>query len=330
MAYAEVAELADAHDSKSCTFGCVGSTPTFGTMEKSKILIILGPTSSGKSALVVEIAKKFSGEVISADSRQVYIGLNIGTGKITKKEMDGIPHHLLDVVKPSEEFDVVQFKKLAEVKIEEILRRGKLPIIVGGTGFYIQAVVDGLVLPEVPANKKLRAELEEKSANELLDILEKLDPNRAGSINQTNKRKLIRAIEIAKALGRVPELKKNPKYEVLQIGLDIENAELRGKIHTRLVERIDAGMIEEGKSLEKGIGLERMIQLGLEYKYLALYLRGDLEKEEMIENLENAIWQYAKRQRTWFKRDKRIKWFKPGQEEEIFSLVQKFVNSWEI
>jgi tRNA dimethylallyltransferase len=295
--------------------------------QKPKILVILGPTATGKSGLAVRIAKKFSGEIISADSRQVYKGLDIGTGKITESEMDGIPHHLLDVIDPKNEFDVTQFKKLAEESIRYIVYNNKLPIIVGGTGFYIQSIVDGLVLPEVPPDQELRQKLERKSVEELLEQLEKLDPKRRiALVNQSNKRYIIRAIEVATVLGKVPELKKNPKYEVLQIGLDAGIEELKEKIHTRLIERIDLGMIEEGCRLEKEIGLDRMIQLGLEYKFLALFLKGELEKEEMIEKLEIAIGQYAKRQRTWFKRDKRINWFEPNESEKILALIQGFLN----
>jgi len=140
-------------------------------MKKPKIVVILGPTATGKSSLGVMIAKKFKGEIVSADSRQVYRGLDIGTGKITEEEMRGVSHHLIDVIEPDENFSVVEFKKLAEEKIKKILDRGKLPIIVGGTGFYIQAIVDGLVLPEVPPNEALRKELENKSIKELAEIL---------------------------------------------------------------------------------------------------------------------------------------------------------------
>jgi tRNA dimethylallyltransferase len=294
-------------------------------VKKPKILVILGPTAVGKSSIAVEVAKRFNGEIISADSRQVYIGLDIGTGKITKEEMNDVPHHLLDVSRPSEVFDISNYKKLAEEKIEDILSRGKLPIIVGGTGFYIQSIVDGLILPEVPPNKKLREELEKKSIEELLKQLEKLDPDRASSVNQSSKRHLIRALEIINTLGKVPELIKKPKYDTLQIGLDLEDKELKKRIHDRLIERINAGMISEGKRLEKEIGLERMIQLGLEYKYLALQLNEVLQEKEMREKLEKAIWQYAKRQRTWFKRDKKIHWFEPNQLDSILKLIQKFL-----
>jgi tRNA dimethylallyltransferase len=299
-------------------------------MEKPKILVILGPTATGKSALAVEIAKKFNSEIVSADSRQVYIGLDIGTGKITNKEMEGIPHHLIDIVKPDEDFSVQKFKKLAEVKIDEILSRKKLPIIVGGTGFYIQAIVDGLVLPEVPPNKKLREELESKSVEELNKILENLNSKSSTMIyhggESANKRRVIRAIEIVKALGEIPKLQKNPKYEALQIGLNLDGQSVRSRISHRLKERINTGMIGEGKKIAKKIGYERMIKLGLEYKFLALYLKGEMSEIDMIEKLEIAINQYAKRQRTWFKRDGRIKWFRPDQKKEVFEGIRRFLE----
>ena len=173
---------------------------------KTKLLIILGPTASGKSDLAVQLAKKYNGEIISADSRQVYKGLNIGTGKITKKEMSGIKHHLLDVTDPKKVFTVSQFKTLVEIAIADISSRGKLPIICGGTGFYIQAVVDNIILPEVPPNKKLREKLNKKTTTELFEILKKLDNERAKNIDAKNPRRLIRAIEIAEKLGKVPPL----------------------------------------------------------------------------------------------------------------------------
>ncbi|HJN63071.1 MAG TPA: tRNA (adenosine(37)-N6)-dimethylallyltransferase MiaA [Candidatus Paceibacterota bacterium] len=293
-----------------------------------KILIILGPTTSGKSDLAVKIAKEFNGEIISADSRQVYKGLDIGTGKITKDEMENVPHYLLDAVRPSEKFDVIQFKKLAEEKVNEILEREKLPIVVGGTGFYIQSIVDGLVLPEVPPDEELRTKLEGKSAEELYKELQKLDPNRSLSIQSDNKRRLIRAVEIVKTLGKVPDLEKKPKYETLQIGLNLDDGELKERIKNRLLERMEKGMIEEVEKLNKeGLSFERMINLGLEYKYLAYFLKGEMDKKEMIEKLNIAIRQYAKRQKTWFKRDERIKWFRPEENKRIFELIQVFLNS---
>jgi len=295
-------------------------------LNKPKILVILGPTATGKSNLAVKIAKEFNGEIISADSRQVYKGLDIGTGKITKKEMRGIPHHLLDIMNPKQNFTIVKFQKLAEEKIDKILEKEKLPIIVGGTGFYIESIVDGLVLPNVPPDKKLRKELEKKSVEELLKILEKISPDIIGLIKQTDKRRLIRRIEIAKTLGKIPKIKKLPKYNSLQIGLELNNDELKKRIKKRLTERIDEGMIDEARKLhKKRLSFKSMINLGLEYKYLAFFLQNKISENEMIQKLEIAIWQFAKRQRTWFKRDKRIKWFQPKQTKEIREEIKNYL-----
>ncbi|MDQ5971125.1 MAG: tRNA dimethylallyltransferase, partial [Patescibacteria group bacterium] len=171
---------------------------------KPKIIVILGQTSTGKSDFAVQMAKEIGGEIISADSRQVYKGLDLGTGKITKKEMRGIPHHLLDVANPKKTFTVSDYKKITEKKISEISKNSKVPILCGGTGFYIDAIVSGQIFPEVPPNKLLRKELENKSKEELFKILKKLDKNRAETIDKDNPVRLIRAIEIAEALGSVP------------------------------------------------------------------------------------------------------------------------------
>ncbi len=276
---------------------------------KPKILVILGPTASGKSALAVEMARKLGGEVISADSRQVYKGLNIGTGKITKREMKGVPHHLLDIVDPKKQFSVMEFKTLAEKAIEDILSRGKLPIICGGTGFYIQAIVDGTVLPEVAPNIRLRSVLEKKTAVELFTILKKLDSKRAKEIDRNNPRRLVRAIEIARALGKNPIIKSEPKYKPIQIGIKLSDKELKKRIEKRLISRMKQGMIEEAEKLHKnGLSWKRMQALGLEYRYLAKFCQDKISHPELISELKTEIWHYAKRQMTWFKRDKRIKW----------------------
>ncbi|MFA6273538.1 MAG: tRNA (adenosine(37)-N6)-dimethylallyltransferase MiaA [Candidatus Paceibacterota bacterium] len=282
---------------------------------KPKVIVILGPTSSGKSDLAVKIAKKVNGEVISADSRQVYKGMNLGTGKITKKEMLGVPHYLLDVVNPKKRFSVSEYKKLADKKIKEIISRNKVPIICGGTGFYIDAVVNGIIFPEVPPNNKLRKILNKKNTNQLFKILKKLDKSRAKNIKekneQNNKVRLIRAIEIAKYLGKVPKIKtaKLP-YQFIKIGLYLPTNILKNRINKRLLVRIKAGMISEAKNLHKnGLPFKRMEEFGLEYRQLALYLQKKITKEQMIEKLNSEIYKYAKRQMTWFKRDKEIKWF---------------------
>lgn len=295
---------------------------------KQKVIVILGQTATGKSSLAVKLAKKFNGEIISADSRQVYKGLNIGSGKITKKEMLGIPHYLLDVANPKRQFSVAQYKKLADKKIAEIQRQNKIPIIVGGTGFYIQAIVDNLILPNVKPNYKLRKTLEKKSTKELFEILKKLDKKRANEIEKDNPRRLIRAIEIAKTLGKVPNLEASPpSREILQIGLKLQDKELKEKIHQRLFARIKKGMISEIKKLHKqGLSWKRLESLGLEYKYLALFLQNKINKTEMLEKLETKIWHFAKRQMRWFKRDNRIKWFNPSKIKTIEKEINKFLK----
>ncbi|OHA19213.1 MAG: tRNA (adenosine(37)-N6)-dimethylallyltransferase MiaA [Candidatus Taylorbacteria bacterium RIFCSPHIGHO2_01_FULL_45_63] len=297
-----------------------------------KILVIVGQTATGKSSLAVKFAKKLNGEVISADSRQVYKGLDIGTGKITKKEMRAVPHHLLDIANPKKRFTVVEYAEKARPAIAAIAGRDKLPIIVGGTGFYISALVDGVVFPDVPPNPKFRKQLAKKSASELFGMLRKLDANRAKNIDPKNIRRLIRAIEIAKnaertRIRRGPDADKmHPPYNTLFIGLTLPKEELQKRIHHRLLKRLKQGMIKEAQLLhKKGLLFKRMEELGLEYRYLALYLKKQISKTEMIEKLETEIWRYARRQMTWFKRDKRIRWFSPTQTKQIKSEVKRFL-----
>lgn len=278
---------------------------------KPKILVIVGPTSIGKSDLAVHLAKKFNGEVVSADSRQVYKGLDIGTGKITPAEMCGIPHHLVDIVSPKKKFSVSEYQKIATDKINNILERGKLPIICGGTGFYIQAVVDGIDLPEIEADQKLRKRLEKMSLSELQKKLQSLDPKRLKKIDQKNKVRLIRAIEIAEKLGKVPQIKKNIKYKAIIIGLYADREILDQKIRERLKKRLRRGLVKEVYDLHKnGLSWKRLEELGLEYRYISLFLRGIISRSQMLLELENKNIQYARRQMTWFKKDKRINWFK--------------------
>lgn len=297
------------------------------SQEKPKIIVILGPTASGKSALAVRIARAFKGEVISADSRQVYKGLDLGSGKITEKEMKGIPHHLLDVANPKRAFTVAQYKKLGEQAIQEIISRKKIPIICGGSAFYIQALVDGIVFPEVPPNKKLRAELEKKSTAQLCTILKKLDSRRFADIDTNNRHRLVRAIEISKTLGSVPKIKKvRGPYDFLFIGTMLDDIELKKKIKKRLLDRIDQGMIDEVKYLRKnGLSWKRLESFGLEYRAIAYFLQKKITKEEMISSLEKNIWDFTKRQKTWFKKDTRIQWFDPrdwgGVRKKIISSL---------
>lgn len=279
-------------------------------MEKRpKIVVIVGPTASGKSALAVKLARKFGGEIISADSRQVYRGMDIGTGKITQKEMRGVPHHLLSVVSPKKVFTVGDYVPMAERALRDILRRGKLPVICGGAGFYILALVDKLQLPNVPPNPALRKRLKKKTASKLFALLKRLDPAFALRIDRNNPHRLIRAVEIARALGHVPPLTAVSPYDPLFIGITLPKILLAKRIHKRLLARIRAGMLDEVRSLVKqGVSVKRMHSLGLEYRYCADHIKGTLTKEEFLLRLESAIRQYAKRQMTWFKKEKRIRW----------------------
>lgn len=287
-----------------------------------KILVVLGPTASGKSALAVKLAKRYNGEIISADSRQVYRGMDIGTGKITKKEMDGTPHYLLDVASPKQKFTVTRYQKLAGKAIKDILKRGKLPIICGGTGLYIDALLYGWKLPEVKPNWKLRSELDKKSTEQLFDQLKKLDPKRAAGIDGRNRRRLVRALEIVIATGESSHsniLQKAGilKYDTLKIGLKLPDEELKKRIKKRLQARIKRGMVREVEKLHaQGLSWNRLDSLGLEYRWISKYLRGEITKLEMIEKLDTEIWRYAKRQMTWFKRDKNIKWISSVREAD--------------
>lgn len=294
-------------------------------MNNPLVIVIVGSTSTGKSDLAVRIAQAYNGEVISADSRQIYKGLDIGSGKITKEEMCEIPHHGLDLVDPATRYSMADFQEYAFQKIKEIKERGKLPILCGGTGFFIQSIVDNLKLPDVPPNEILRKELEEKTVEELFQILKEKDPRKASTIDSQNPHRLIRAIEIAEALGTVPPVSKQPTpYKFLQIGLFLPKDELQEKIHQRIIYRIGIGMIEEVENLHTdGLSWERLKELGLEYRHVAEFLQNKISKEEMVETLTHKTNQFAKRQITWFKRDERIHWFKPDQEQAIFTLIEE-------
>ena len=288
--------------------------------------MILGPTASGKSALGVKLAKKINGEIISADSRQVYKGLDIGSGKITRKEMGGIPHYCLDIFSPKKIFTVVDFKKCAEKAIEKIFAKNKIPIIVGGTGLYIQAIVDNIVLPEVKPNWKLRKELEKKTTEEMFGMLKKLDPERARNIDAKNPRRLIRAIEIAKKLGKTPKLMSMSRrdLDIRQIGIKLPDEILKKNIEKRIKKMLKNGLVAETKKLKSSVlPWKRIYELGFEYKYPALFLQNKISKDEMLAKMLIENRQYSKRQMTWFKRDKRIKWIN----FPTFSLSPRFFSS---
>lgn len=292
-----------------------------------KIITIVGPNASGKSSLAVKMAKKFNGEIVSADSRQVYKGLNIGSGKVTKKEMGGIPHHLLDVVSPKKTFSVAQYKKIADLAIKKILKKEKLPIICGGAGFYIKTLIDNIDIPEVKPNLKLRKHFEKKTPIELSKYLIKLDPKRATEIDLKNPRRIIRAIEIANELGKTPEIKSEPKYNILEIGIKTDNNKLKKKILKRINKRLKNGMMKEIIKLQKkGLSYKRMFELGLEYRYLSLFLQKKISKKEMLDKLFSETYKYAKRQITWFKKDERVKWCKISDKKKIEKKISNFLQ----
>ncbi len=292
----------------------------------SKIIVVVGPNASGKSEFAVRLAKKLNGEIISADSRQIYKGLDIGSGKITKKEMRGVRHHCLGVANPKKTFTALDFKKCAERAIFNILKRGKAPIIVGGTGFYIDAALGRVKLGGVPPNLALRKKLANYSTIKLFNYLTKLDPKRAKTIEQKNPRRLIRAIEISEKRRllknrrgvnftgfafRNPEPSEESKINTTAItwlGIKRPPEELKKRIRARFLKRF-SGIIREVKKLKRGgLSWQRLFDLGLEYRYVSLYIHGKISKNEMIQKILTESWHYAKRQMTWFKRNKKIRW----------------------
>lgn len=285
-------------------------------IHKSKVLVILGPTASGKTSLAVNLAYKFNGEIVSADSRQVYRGMDIGTGKDLKEYVvkgKKIPYHLIDVVNPNDDFNLAKYQKLAGEAIAKILARGRLPIIVGGTGLYLQALVDGYQLVDRAPETKRRQELEALSLAELYDLLERRKPEFAHNLNNSdrnNPRRLVRYLEIMET-GTVPQEAKKPvPYDFLLLGLQQDDEEMRARIMKRIVDRLDnEDMVGEVERLNnEGISWARLNSFGLEYRHIAWYLQDKLDYDEMIERLGLATYRFAKHQKTWFKR-----WEKQGR-----------------
>lgn len=298
-------------------------------MKRPQIIVVGGPTATGKTDIAIDIALLHNGEVINADSRQVYRGLDIGSAKVTKIEMRDVLHHLLDVADPKDEvFSVAEYKKQAQKCIEDILKRGKLPIICGGTGFYIDTLVYNQSIPEVKENPKLRAELETKSTEELYSLIEAKDPKRAHSIDPHNKVRLIRALEIIEALGEVPEQKKDEWYDVLYLCLELDKETHHNIIEDRITKRMKQGMLEEVKDLHQGgVSFETLERFGLEYRYLAYILQEKMTQEESLLELASQTKKFAKRQYTWFKRNNEVKWYNTlFEKDELFDELEKFLS----
>ncbi len=286
-------------------------------MNKQPLIVIVGPTASGKTGLSIALAEKYGGEVISADSRQVYRGLDIGTEKVTQKEMRGVPHYCIDVASPRRPFSVEQWRARAQKAIRKIQKNGHVPIVAGGTGFYVDALVYNYTFPTVTPNISLRNTLRKKNVEELFETLSRLDPRRAQTIESKNPRRLIRAIEIAIALGSVPTLKKKEStFNTVWIGINPGHDVLTERINSRFEHTFRRGLVQETRKLREELGLswKRINELGLEYRIVGEYLRGEINKTEMKEKNIRELCKYAKRQMTWLKRNNEIQWFKNAKE----------------
>jgi tRNA dimethylallyltransferase len=308
-----------------------------------KILVVCGPTATGKTGLGLKLAKKFNGEIISADSRQIYKGMDIATGKDIGQgkwlkdhwEIEGIPLWLLDIVEPNVEFSVAHYVDLAWGKIKDIWQKDKLPIIVGGTGFYIKAVLENIPSQGVPPNWLLRKKLETKSVGSLFEELASLDSSRAGQMNisdRQNKRRLIRAIEIARwqLINRLPEKENLPFFETLSIGLKDSLKSLYQKIDQRIEEHFKMGAKKEVEQLlEKGFSWDLSSMSAMGYREWQPFFEKKEDLSEVLTRWKFNEHAYARRQMTWFKKDKRIKWFdihRKGWENG----VEKEVSIWYI
>jgi tRNA dimethylallyltransferase len=310
-------------------------------MQLPKIIVILGPTASGKTDASLRLAKKFNGEIVSADSRQIYKKMDIGTAK-PKADfglstldfgrqvyvVDGIPHHLMNIIDPGEDFSLADYKKLALSAINDVLSREKLPIIVGGTGLYIRAIVDNLDIPKVGPNKQLRRQLGKKKLPELAEMLAKMDPATAKKIDLRNPRRVLRALEVfilsGKSFAR-QRTKSAPLFNALRIGIDLPRADLFKRIDYRVDEQIKNGLVKETENLVKqkyGWNLPSMSGIG--YKQIGLYLRGEDSLDKAVAALKRDTRRYAKRQMTWFGRDKKIKWIKSYSAAE--KLAKEFLK----
>ena len=290
-----------------------------------KLIVIEGTNASGKSGLGVALARQFDGEIISADSRQVYRGMDLGSGKITPEETQGVPHHLLDVRNPGEFFSMADFQRLAYEAIDDILSRGKVPFLVGGTGLYVDAVADGYELSEKAPDPELRAHLETFETPELYEMLLRRLPDT--NIDPKNRHRVMRALERLEAEDYQPG-RKSPRFTLLKLGVTWPRPILKERIDERLERRLDQGMVQEVQTLlDQGVSEEFLTKLGLEYKYLTWYLTGKIGYEQMKEELGNAIKKFAKRQMTWFRRDDRIHWLDMAgnPEEEAAELIRGFL-----
>lgn len=275
----------------------------------NRLVCIAGTNASGKSALGIELAKLYDADIVSADSRQVYEGLDLGSGKVTKEEMQNVTHYLIDVARLNDFFSLAHYQKLAYEAIDSIFEKGRRPFLVGGTGLYVNAVVDGYDLSKAPPDPDLRRSVEERSSDELIGIIREKDPARFEKLDIKNRRRLERAAEIVLS-GDLKKRENRKRYETLIIGVTYPRAELYERIKVRLDKRLAKGMIDEVASLRKrGATDDFLYKLGLEYRYILMYLRGEFsDYDEFYDKLFMEIRHLAKEQMTWFRKRSDITW----------------------
>lgn len=295
---------------------------------KSKLVVIEGTNASGKSGLGIELAAHYGGEIISADSRQVFRGLDLGSGKVTPEEMKGVPHHLIDVAEPNEFFSMHDFQHLAYEAIDAIHARGKTPFLVGGTGLYVASVTEGYVMSDAEPDLEYRAYLETLETPKLYEMLLSLRPNI--EIDPKNRNRVMRQLEKIHD-GDEGHAANAPRYECLKMGVSWPREILRARIDERLERRLNQGMIEEVQGLmDRGASVEFLMKLGLEYRFIARYLTGELpDRNEMVELLATAIKQFAKRQMIWFRRDADIQWLDMANDpfSQAREKIDAFLNA---
>ncbi|MCQ2542722.1 MAG: tRNA (adenosine(37)-N6)-dimethylallyltransferase MiaA [Lachnospiraceae bacterium] len=295
----------------------------------NKLVVIAGTNASGKSGLGIELAGKYDAEIVSADSRQVFTGLDLGSGKVTPEEMKGIPHYLIDVVNPNDFFSLSHYQKMAYEAIDDIHSRGKKAFVVGGTGLYVNSIVDGYNLNDAEPDFAIRKEVEEKTIDELIEIIKGTNPLALEKLDLNNKRRLERAAE--KVLtGKYNENPSTPKYDTLVIGVTWPREVLYERIRERLDRRLDQGMIEEVENLRKnGASDDFLFRLGLEYRYILMYLRGEFKDFDAFYNkLFMEIRHLAKEQMTWFRKRSDIHWIDMTKDpfNEASILIEEFYN----
>lgn len=301
-------------------------------MDKIKIICVVGATASGKTALGVELAKRLNGEIISADSMQVYKGMSIATAAADSDEQQGVPHHLLEFLEPGESFSVADFVKLAGEEISKIVSKGRLPIIVGGTGLFIDSLVQNITFADAPANEKLRQELSEKSNDELYELLTKFDPDAADNVHKNNRKRVIRALELYYSgvskteQNQKSRLGENP-YVALYIGINyLDRNRLYDRINKRVDLMVEKGLLEEAKLFENNCGVTSRQAIG--HKELQPYFNGDITLDEALNNIKQSTRRYAKRQLTWFRRNESVNWLYADElsNEELISAAENIAK----